>query len=413
MFRAMSRLVGVVVLCGALYMLPGCGDLTAEEQAGLLNVVRQLPSLEELAPESFAGTDDSVFVLARLDPPDGISILNPGPIDVGAGPQGDTDIVAVNAETLAVEPLVSDLPTAPYGLQSDGRWVLWTEYEAALVRAFDRRSGKTINVLNLDSDAGSQAQLVDGRAIVVALRESRTDITVVTLATRERQIIHVDDGDGDGSAVGVVQAGLWNDQLLMLSTRYPAFPDEGTGDPAALPPGSGADGAAWAPTVRLESIDLASGERVVLVDSLDGEALYENALKVEGDRAVFALNDPASGDALLYGYDLQAGEIHTLRRVRGSDNSYGRISDFRDGSVLVARSETSADSFRMTHTVSLIDDGGHTRVLATYAATLDHIAFYQPSPKFVGDHAVWQDAFSGDWVVYDLTADSQRTVEPF
>lgn len=433
--RFMRFSITLGILCGVLLMMnAGCDTY--------LGSLLGLPGSEKLTAEDLAthtilgGTAERTLMVRTTDPfstafydllPD-FNPLNPGAYfealqELGYAEDFEIDppktkIVAVNLNTLESEVLASDLPIDEYSLQTDGRWLAWVDYDW---ESPDSET-KSIHVIDLNSKAKTESVLFEGMAggrlhgiaavsdgylILTAGSAPSLDISLVVMnleteETREIEQVYLVGWsygyNGQGSSTIVV------DGVLYMHV-WP--PTAGEIDLADVTPIRG----------RIDTVDLASGERATLIDDIDGGA--EDCIYVFGDRLLiktYAYNQ--AGTTTIRSYPLVGGAGTKLLEYANVDYMMGwsTVNDVNDIGVLIQTSNSEwVGLFNVLEHDTLVFRpyvGDAVPIKETSINTWD-VTYNWSVGRLVDQYVVYRDAAGDDFVVVDVKKQTQRRFNPF
>ena len=432
--RGLRISITIGALCGVLLLNAGCDTFTGS----LLG----LPGSETLTAEDFAthavlgGTAERTLMARTVNPLstallDELPVFNP--LNPGAyfealqelGYTEDfvyepskTEVVAVNLNTLESEVLASDLSADQYNLKTDGRWLVWIEYE------WDEQNNETdsVHVVDLNSEDQTETVQFEGMAggrlhNIVAVSEGYliltagsapyddTSLVVMNLETQEtREIEQVYlvgwDGDSNGQGGSAIVA----DAVLYM---YVWPPDEGEIDLTDVTPITG----------RIDTVDLTSGERATLIDGLDGN--YDDRMYIFGDRLlVKSVVYEWVETTTIRSYPLAGGAGTDLLEYTIVDymTGWGTVDDVNDRGVVI---QTSNSEWKGLFNIQEHDtvefrpyEGEAVPVAETTVNTFD-VTFDWSVGRLIDKYVLYRDATSGEFVVFDVEKQTERRFDPF
>jgi len=315
----------------------------------------------------------------------------------------ETEVVAVNLRTLERELLLENIPVEAYALMTDGRWLAWEDYEDEEIRVVDLESGVAssyfpglangrilgVNAVSegyLILEAGLPSHVVTSLVVMDLQTEQQLFITPAFLAGAW--------SDGQGSLAVI------KDDLLVMHV-WPPFDEQ-----------SGFDNEA--PLVStIDIIDLTTGERSTLVADAgqDGGGLYL------ADDRILLMSSPWDSPVTVRSFPLDGSTSETLAEfdLAETDTRWSRVAGFNEHGVLISTSEqemTSPLGFKSHEWLEFHAFDGRTVRIAE--SVIEAFSFQWPLTGWlVEDFVIYRDPQTLDYVVFDVTAQSERRFDPF
>lgn len=359
--------------------------------------------------DGFIGGSAQRFLIGR-DPPNRVVAM--------------TKVVAMNLETLAVEPIIEQ--TVPFSMSavSDGHWLVWDDSvnpglvvrdleTGAESRLFEDMSREDSNVRPLQVDGGRLVVLA--RSFVVS--PPRSLLVIVDLASGNQRLI------GPVASSGVALSG----DLLAFGTR--------PSDDSDTPPFAEFLGGR-----NIELVDLATGEQKTLASNPDLSEI--GRVWIAGTRVIWTEERPPdlSDELVVFGvvvvksYDTQSGQSVTVTslpigRSALEEPERQQLADVGPGGILVRRTRAATPLLIGSLQLALVGQESESYEVRGFdGKSMPVIEFtgpfvlkvYPNSPPFsstgarmVGDFIVLRDSISGDYVVHDVRTGSQRRFDPF
>ncbi|MFO0837370.1 MAG: hypothetical protein U1D55_02495 [Phycisphaerae bacterium] len=392
--RVSRRTIGATVGIGATLssiLMTGCGG---PEAALLAAAGIPVPPADSFNSETLIGGSTSRLVFSQTQIPDLSNVsVDPSAYSANLSSLDPNTGVATGASSGAV------LAAGP--AVSDGTWIATADYEKDTLRIVNLDTGATSQILAGLVTHGLQPIALDaGRVLVTIPRGGQTVLVIHNLNTGA-EAIRVENLINQYGGVA-----LRGDILAMR-----VFPSIDASAPPALD-------ALFSSNV--DYVDLSSGVRKTIA-TVTGDA-QDGFVGIGDGRIVWT----ESGDAAttVRVFDTHSGQTSTLAQLPNSStpsSEYASIVGVDAAGVLVSRSTTpdapssTADLATTTshQALELIDFDGQTRVLDEYDTSLSDPSYYSSPPAMVGNFAVYRNAKSGEWFVFDASTQSTRAIKPY
>ncbi len=411
--------LGLAVAC--VTAAAGCIGPGSGVAALLFGNLQPIP-IESLFPHWVLGATEQRIIIARMRLPDefedatfdfessllGPPSLNGVPVDSGTDPddypQPTAQLVAVDRSSLETRVLFDGLQADLFGMDSDGRWLVWPDGESGELWLMD---------LDVDADPRrldppltgqlSVREVVGGRALVMQWADNTRAWLVIDLTTGEEMLREES-----------IQFPVMNRAGELAAFRdIPAEPETAIGDIAA---------GRYA-TRNIELIDLASGETSAVIS--DPSIQDANRLYLTDDTLLWVAHeyDGSASRSALFAYDLGTGVsrmVAELEGVTGSTSTH--VGDVGSAGVLLDSSSGFEDfeenplallTVKITKSYELMSFDGSRRTVLEVAFGLFDFAAQSSDPVLIDDAAVFAHPSDGDYVVVNLESGVERRFDPF
>lgn len=409
----LSRTVASVLLSSLALIGFGCGPTGGPLPLEALAALQDLPA-NAFDQVEIVGGNNQRLMLARTRFSDLLGFAQPiaprpvrvGQEDVSVEPDDFpvplTDFLAVDLATLETRVVLSATSADTFSAISDGTWLVWSDFEADLVRAVRIDNGVETRLLEGFVQRGfvQPAGLSGDRLALHIGADGTSAVAVIDLTTGGLRLF------GPTSPVIGQSTGSLDGDLLAIAAQPVFDPGSQTLEDLFAPP-------------SIEVVNLATGGQITAIENAGGRSI--DNLTISAGRVLWVEHNDAFTSSTVRAFDTATGQNSDVLVLEDpSETSSSFVSDIGTPGVLVERSAFPASpqvafDLALTGTRSYVLHrfDGSAETVFEFEEGISEIAFFASQPRLVGDFVVYRHPFDGEIVIYDTLARSERRVDAF